>query len=166
MIENIASDLRLYMHFLGMLIRSQAQYKINVAVDIGASFAITSLEFVALLMYFGKIPTMLGWSVGEVAMLYAVMSIGFGLAEMFGAGIDAFSDTIRLGEFDRISHELRNEITPSKQTIVGTKEYLSSVKAKKVKGREEHGEKKRSKLRGGVERGRNVPDKSIEHERG
>jgi hypothetical protein len=58
---------------------------------------------------------------------------------------------------------LRNEITPSKQTIVGTKEYLSSVKAKKVKGREERGEKKRSKLRGGVERGRNVPDKSIEH---
>ena len=40
------------------------------------------------------------------------------------------------------AHELRNEITPSKQTIVGTKEYLSSVKAKKVKGREERGEKK------------------------
>ena len=39
------------------------------------------------------------------------------------------------------AHELRNEITPSKQTIVGTKEYLSSVKAKKVKGREERGEK-------------------------
>src|SRR6266487_5423453 len=102
MIENIASDLRLYMHFLGMLIRSQAQYKMNMAVDIGASFAITSLEFVAVLIYFGKIPTMLGWSVGEVAMLCGVMSISFGLAEMFGAGIDAFPDTIRLGEFDRV----------------------------------------------------------------
>jgi len=31
------------------------------------------------------------------------------------------------------------------------KEYLSSVKAKKVSGREERGEKKKSKLRGGVE---------------
>ena len=65
-----------------------------------------------------------------------------------------------------LSHELRNEIKQSKQTIVGMKEYLSSVKAKKVSGREERGEKKRSKLRGGVESGRNVPDKSIEHERG
>jgi len=46
------------------------------------------------------------------------------------------------------------------------KEYLSSVKAKKVSGRKERGEKKRSKLRGGVESGRNVPDKRIEHERG
>jgi hypothetical protein len=46
---------------------------------------------------------------------------------------------------------------------VGTKEYLSSVKAKKVKGREERGEKKRSKLRGGVEYDLNVPNKSIEY---
>jgi hypothetical protein len=46
------------------------------------------------------------------------------------------------------------------------KEELSNVKAKKVSGRKERGEKKRSKLRGGVERGRNVLDTSIEHERG
>ncbi|TMC85528.1 MAG: hypothetical protein E6J22_19945 [Chloroflexi bacterium] len=102
MVENIVNDLQLYKHFLGMLFRSQAQYKVNVVVDICASFAVTSLEFVAVLIYFGQIPSMLGWNVGEVAMLYAIMSIGFGLAEMFGAGIDAFSDTIRLGEFDRI----------------------------------------------------------------
>lgn len=44
-------------------------------------------------------------------------------------------------------------------------EYLSSAKAKQVEGRKERGEAKRSKPRGGVERGRNVPDKSIEHER-
>jgi ABC-2 type transport system permease protein len=102
MIENIVIDLRLYTHFLGMLVRSQAQYKVNVVVDIGASFAVTSLEFVAVLIYFGRVNSLLGWSVGEVAMLYAVMSISFGLAEMFGSGIDAFSDTIRLGEFDRV----------------------------------------------------------------
>src|SRR5216684_4497138 len=50
-----------------------------------------------------------------------------------------------------ITHELRNEIKQSKQAIVGMKEDLSSVKAKKVSGREERGEKKKSKLRGGVE---------------
>ncbi len=102
MIEKIAMDVRLYLHFLGMLVRSQGQYKLNVVVDVVASFAVTSLEFVAVLIYFGRIPSLLGWSLGEVAMLYAVMSISFGLAEMFGAGIDAFSDIIRLGEFDRI----------------------------------------------------------------
>ncbi|HEY4032737.1 MAG TPA: hypothetical protein VGL94_02085, partial [Ktedonobacteraceae bacterium] len=48
-----------------------------------------------------------------------------------------------------VSHELRNEMTISKQTI-RTKEYLSRVKAKKVKRREERREKKRSELRGGA----------------
>jgi hypothetical protein len=46
------------------------------------------------------------------------------------------------------------------------KEELSSVKGKKVEGRKARREKKRSKLRGGVESARNVPAKSIEHERG
>jgi ABC-2 type transport system permease protein len=64
MIENIVIDLRLYTHFLGMLVRSQAQYKVNVVVDIGASFAVTSLEFVAVLIYFGQVNSLLGWSVG------------------------------------------------------------------------------------------------------
>src|SRR6266566_2080839 len=68
------------------------------------------------------------------------------------------SDTIK-DEYTRLvgsqelgrAHELRNEIKQSKQAIVGMKESLSSVKAKKVSGREERGEKKKSKLRGGVE---------------
>src|SRR5579859_7744959 len=102
MLENILSDLRLYRHLLSAQIRAQAQYKVNLAVDIGTYFAVTGLEFVGVLLYFGPFPTMLGWKVGEVAMLYAVMSISFGLAEMFGAGIDLFPDTIRLGEFDRV----------------------------------------------------------------
>lgn len=102
MIGEILSDLRLYRHLLSAQIRAQAQYKVNLVVDIGTYFAVTSLEFVVVLIYFGLFPSMLGWKVGEVALLYAVTSISFGLAEMFGAGIDLFPDTIRLGEFDRV----------------------------------------------------------------
>ncbi len=102
MIENMLSDLRLYLHLLRMQWRAQSQYKMNRAIDIGSYFAVTSLEFVGVLVYFGPFPSMLGWHVGEVAMLYGVMSIGFGFAELFGAGIDNFQDTIRLGEFDRV----------------------------------------------------------------
>jgi ABC-2 type transport system permease protein len=47
-------------------------------------------------------PTLLGWRVGEVAMLSAVASIGFGLAELFGGGIDNFDTLIRQGDFDRV----------------------------------------------------------------
>ncbi len=102
MLQNIFDDLRLYTHLLSTQIRAQAQYKLNMAIDIGTYFAVTSLEFGAMLLYFGPFPSMFGWKVGEVALLYSIMCISFGIAEMFGAGIDLFPDTIRLGEFDRI----------------------------------------------------------------
>ncbi|HVB23978.1 MAG TPA: ABC-2 family transporter protein [Ktedonobacteraceae bacterium] len=102
MVENVISDVRLYRRLIGMQVRTQAQYKVNLAIDILTYFGVTSAEFLAVVLYFGTFPTLLGWKIGEVALLTGVMSISFGIAEMLGAGIDNFSDTIRLGEFDRI----------------------------------------------------------------
>jgi len=101
-IDNVLSDIRLYFRLIWMQIRSQGQYKADMFVNIGTYFLTTSLEFAAVFLYFANFSTLLGWNVGEVAMLYAVTSIGFGFSEMFGAGLDIFPDTIRLGEFDRV----------------------------------------------------------------
>lgn len=95
-------DMLLYRRLIALQIRAQLQYKINVLVDIGTYFVVTVLEFGALLLFFGPFPSLLGWKIGEVALLSAIMSVGFGLAELTGAGIDNFADTIRRGEFDRV----------------------------------------------------------------
>jgi len=102
MIGNVLSDLRLYQRLVGMQLRAQAQYKINLVIDIGTYLCVTGLEFAALLIVLSPFPSLLGWKVGEVAMLYALTAMSFGLAELFGAGIDAFPETIRRGEFDRV----------------------------------------------------------------
>jgi ABC-2 type transport system permease protein len=99
---SIASDARLYWRLIVMQIRAQAQYKMNLALDILTYLGVTGLEFFALLLFFLPFPTLLGWKIGDVALLAAVISISFGLAEMAGAGIDNFSETIRRGEFDRV----------------------------------------------------------------
>jgi len=101
-IAHLLSDTRLYLRLIWTQIRSQGQYKTDMFVNIGTYFLTTSLEFTTVFLYFANFPSLLGWTVGEVALLYAVMSIGFGLSEMFGAGLDVFPDTIRLGEFDRV----------------------------------------------------------------
>lgn len=98
----VLHDLLLYRRLIALQIRAQLQYKINVFVDICTYLAVTGLEFGALLLFFGPFPSLLGWKIGEVALLAAIMSIGFGLAELTGAGIDNFADTIRRGEFDRV----------------------------------------------------------------
>jgi ABC-2 type transport system permease protein len=102
MLNAFFSDVRLYWRLVGMQIRVQLQYKMNLAIDIGSYFFVTGLEFVALLLFFVPFPSLLGWKVGEVALLAAIISLGFGLAEMVGSGINSFDMTIRRGEFDRV----------------------------------------------------------------
>jgi ABC-2 type transport system permease protein len=99
---SIVSDASLYWRLVVMQIRAQMQYKMNLVIDILTYLSMTGLEFFALLLFFVPFPSLLGWKVGGVALLSAVISISFGLAEMAGAGIDNFSETIRRGEFDRV----------------------------------------------------------------
>lgn len=101
-VGRLGVDLRLYARLVAMQVRAQAQYKASLAIDIGTFLAVTSLEFCVVLIQFGKFPTLLGWRVGEVALLYGLVSFSLGVAEMVGAGIDGFQDTIRRGEFDRV----------------------------------------------------------------
>ena len=98
----LMSDVRLYGRLIAMQIRVQWQYKWNLFLDITTYFGVTALEFLGLLLLFAPFPTMLGWKVGEVALLASIMSISFGLAEMVGAGIDNFSEMVKRGEFDRV----------------------------------------------------------------
>src|SRR5215469_2869253 len=102
MLSNLLLDLSLYRRLIAMQLRAQVQYKMNVFIDIVTYLSVTSLEFVPVLIYFGTFKSLLGWKVGEVALLFAITSMSFGLAELFGAGIDAFDQTIRRGEFDRV----------------------------------------------------------------
>ena len=102
MLNNLLSDLRLYRRLIGMQLRTQAQYKFNLAVDIGTYLFVTTMEFFCVFFYFGSFKSILGWKIGEIALLTATASFGFGLAEMIGAGIDSFDMTIRRGEFDRL----------------------------------------------------------------
>lgn len=100
--QNLLSDLRLYVQLIRMQIRSQMQYKTNMVFDIITGFAIVSLEFAALLLFFVPFPTILGWTIGEITLLAGIISLSFALAELAGSGLDAFARVIRMGEFDRV----------------------------------------------------------------
>ena len=102
MLSGWRSDLRLYRRLVEMQVRAQVQYRAHLVIDIATYMALTTLEFTAILLYFGAFPTLLGWSVGDVALLAALTSLSFGLGEIVGAGFDHFSEIIRRGEFDRV----------------------------------------------------------------
>jgi ABC-2 type transport system permease protein len=101
-VRYLLNDLLLYRRFIALQIKAQWQYKANLAIDTLAYFCSMSLEFVAILLYFVPFPTLLGWKIGEVALLAAVVSIAFGLAELVGGGVGSFAGMIRQGEFDQV----------------------------------------------------------------
>jgi ABC-2 type transport system permease protein len=79
MFRTMLNDLSLYRRLIGIQLRTQWQYKTNLVIDIATYLGVTGLEFMALLLFFIPFPSILGWKVGEVALLSAIISIGFGL---------------------------------------------------------------------------------------
>lgn len=78
------------------------QYKVSFAADLVGFFVVTGLDFLTLAAVFRHVRAVAGWDLAEVAILYALTTLSFGLAELVGAGFDEFSKFIRLGRFDTL----------------------------------------------------------------
>ena len=62
----------------------------------------TVIELLSIGVLFARFHQVRGWKFPEVAMLYAVMGLGFSTAEGLARGFDTFSIQIRYGGFDRM----------------------------------------------------------------
>ena len=80
----------LYCRLVAIRIRAQLQYKRSFALQVLAGFRSTFIDLATLLIFFSFVPRIGGWRLGEVALLYGMASVSFGLADMVGAGIDQF----------------------------------------------------------------------------
>jgi ABC-2 type transport system permease protein len=101
-LANLSADLELYRRFVGARVRAQMQYRASFVLMVAITGLGLATEFLAILILFHRFEHLAGWSVGEVALLYGVASVSFGLAEMIGAGFDVFPNTIRRGELDQV----------------------------------------------------------------
>ena len=96
-------SLRLYLRLTGAGLRGQLQYRVSFALQVASSFTSTFVELLAVLILFRTFKDLGGWSVGDVAFLYALASVSFGLTEMFGGeSFEHVSQQIKAGEFDRM----------------------------------------------------------------
>jgi ABC-2 type transport system permease protein len=98
----MGDGLSFYRALLGAQVRSQLQYRVSFALQALGQALATFIEFIALLLLFNRFPTLAGWSLGEVAFLYGLGGIAFGISDMICGGFDRLSITIRTGAFDRV----------------------------------------------------------------
>jgi ABC-2 type transport system permease protein len=91
-----------YRHLVTATARGQMQYRVSFLLETAGVFVGTGVDFVAILVFFGRVGSIGGWSMPEVALLYALVSASLGIAQVVGAGFEEFADTVRLGRFDQV----------------------------------------------------------------
>lgn len=94
--------LRVYYLLVAANTRSRLQYRFSTVAELIGFFITTFSEFFVTLIVFSRIDALAGWSLGEVALLYALSSMAFALAELVGGGFDNFAPLIRTGKFDTL----------------------------------------------------------------
>lgn len=97
----VRGTLRAYRHLLGARIRSDWQYRTSFALFTLAQALVTALDLAVLLVIFDLVPSLGGWSVEEVLVLYGLMMLAFGLADMFVSQVESVGRHIVEGTFDR-----------------------------------------------------------------
>ena len=85
---------------IGAQLRSQLQYRTSFALDALGTFAISFIDFLVVLTIFHNVSRLAGWSVHQVAFLYALSSISFAITDMLIGHLDQFPQRIRDGTFD------------------------------------------------------------------
>lgn len=97
------SGLDLYRRLVAAQLRSQMAYRASFLVDALGTVAVTGLEFAALALVFGRFDGLGGWDLPEVAVLFGLVTLAFGLADLLFSGFDPrrFGEEVRRGLLDQ-----------------------------------------------------------------
>ncbi len=91
---------RLWRLMVGAQVRAQMQYRTSLMIEASTGFAVTFLDFIAVLVLFQHIHALGTWSLPQVAFLYGLSGVGFALADLVIGHIEDLSELIRSGRFD------------------------------------------------------------------
>ena len=92
----------LYLALVRAQVSAQWQYRGSFVVQAVGQFLATFTDFIMLLLLFQQFPSIAGWTLGEVAFLYGMGGLAFGISDLLCGGFDGLSKMIRLGTFDRV----------------------------------------------------------------
>ena len=97
---DVADYGRLFVRLSLARIRAQLQYRTSFALQSVSMFLISFLDFAAILVIFANVPQLGGWSVSEVALLYAISTLAFNLTDLVIGHLDLLGRFVRDGSFD------------------------------------------------------------------
>lgn len=94
-------QLGIYRRLVGARLRSDLQYRTSFLVFLVAQILVSALDLAVIAVIFGQVDALAGWSGAEVALLYGIGGVAFGLADLFVSQVETASRHIKAGTFDR-----------------------------------------------------------------
>ncbi len=101
-VARIGEGLRAYGLIAGMWIRSTTAYRTSFALTVAGNFALTGLDFLAILLMFSRVDALGGYGLSEVAFLYGLSSVAFGLADLSIGSMERLGRRVRDGTLDTL----------------------------------------------------------------
>lgn len=94
----------LYLRLIAVQIRSQLHFRTSFLFELIGTALVTTFEFGSLALVLQRFGGIQGWTVGEVAFLYGLVEISFGIMDMVFSGFDPpnFGKFVRQGMFDQL----------------------------------------------------------------
>ena len=98
------NSLSILRRLIGVQVRSQMMYRVSFLTEAFGVALVTLLEFGSLALVFDKFDNLGGWSLGQVAFLYGLAELSFGIMDLIFSGFDPdnFGLQIRQGRFDQL----------------------------------------------------------------
>lgn len=121
--KKLKQNSRLYFHYVSINIRCMMQYKTSFFLSAMGQFLVSFTAFLGIYFMFQRFSKVEGFTYNEVLLCFSAILLEFSLAEMFARGFDAFSGTVKSGEFDRILVRPQNEIIQ----VLGSKFELTRI---------------------------------------
>lgn len=100
MVERLRRAPAQYWMLVLMWIRSSLAYPASFVLMLFSSMLITVTDFVAIVLMFSHIEAFGGFTLGEMALLYATASMTLGVADLFTGSIERVGERIRTGTLD------------------------------------------------------------------
>lgn len=94
--------MKLYFHYLSMLLKSQLEYKASFFMTALGQFLVSFTTFLSVYFMFSRFHSVNGFTFSEVLICFSIMLMAFSITECFVRGFDVFPRLIRTGELDRI----------------------------------------------------------------
>jgi ABC-2 type transport system permease protein len=94
------NGLQTYLLVTRMWARSAVQYRATLAMMMVSGVAISSLELIGILVVFGKVEALAGFTLPEALYLYGTAQTAFYISDLCFTGTEYLGARIRMGTFD------------------------------------------------------------------